>query len=107
MNEIRVRRERVVKNQNKIVPEIRLKFAMFSLYLCNNSDQACLFRALTFAGSPGIPSVSVFNTSLVTQRMLMHEKTCLIPIENNCTQNAIVGFMVANEQAHEIMVLIT
>ena len=38
MNEIRMRK-RVVKNQNKIVPEIRLKFTMFSLYLCNNSDQ--------------------------------------------------------------------
>ena len=25
-----------IKTQNKIVPEIRLKFAMFSLYLCNN-----------------------------------------------------------------------
>ena len=33
MNEIRVR-ERVMKKQNKIVPEIRLKFAMFSLYVC-------------------------------------------------------------------------
>ena len=52
MNEIRVR-EKMVKNQNKIVPEIRLNFAMFSLYLCNNSDRTCLFRALTFAGSLG------------------------------------------------------
>ena len=52
MNGIHVH-ERVVKNQNKIVPEIRLKFAMFSLYLCNNSDRTCLFRALTFAVSLG------------------------------------------------------
>ena len=52
MNEIRVR-ERVVKNPNKIVPEIRLNFAMFSLYLCNNSDQKCLFCAITLAGSLG------------------------------------------------------
>ena len=42
MNEIRVR-VRVVKSQNNIVPEIRQKFAMFSLYLCNNSDRTCFF----------------------------------------------------------------
>ena len=52
MNEIHMC-VRVVKNQNKLVPEIRQKFAMFSLYLCNNSDQTCFFRAFTFAGSLG------------------------------------------------------
>ena len=51
---------------------------MFSLYLCNNSDRTCLFRALTFAVSLGRcwkprPPVSVFSTSLGTQRMLMQE----------------------------------
>ena len=53
MNEIRVR-VRFVKNQNKIVPEIRQKFAMLSLYLCNNSDRTYCFRALTIAGSLGM-----------------------------------------------------
>ena len=36
-----------------LVPEIRPKFVMYSLYLCNNSDRTCLFRALTFAGTGG------------------------------------------------------
>ena len=52
MNEIRVH-ERVVKKQNKIVPEIRLIFANVSLYLCNNSDRKCVICALTLAGSLG------------------------------------------------------
>ena len=47
MNEIRVR-VRLVKSQNKIVPEIRQKFAMFLLYLCNNSDRTCFFFCFFF-----------------------------------------------------------
>ena len=54
-------------------------------FLCNNSDRTWFFNALTFAKSLGRcwkprPPASVFNTSLGTWRMLMHEKTCLIPI---------------------------
>ena len=54
-------------------------------FLCNNSNRTCFFNALTFARSLGRcwkprPSASVFNTSHGTWRMLMHEKTCLIPI---------------------------
>ena len=42
MDEICVR-VRVLKNQNKLLPEIRQKFAMFTLYLCNNSDRTFFF----------------------------------------------------------------
>ena len=54
-------------------------------FLCNNSDRTWFFNALTFARSLGRcwiprPSASVFNTSLGTRRILMHEKPCLIPI---------------------------
>ena len=54
-------------------------------FLCNNSDRTWFFNALTFARSLGRcwkprPPASVFNTSLGTWRMLMHEKPCLIPI---------------------------
>ena len=57
---------------------------MFSL-LCNNSNRSWFFNKLTFARALGRcwklrPPVSVFNTSLGTWRMLMHEKICLIPI---------------------------
>ena len=54
-------------------------------FLCNNSDRTWFFSALTFARSLGRcwklrPPASVFNTSLGTWQMLMHEKPCLIPI---------------------------
>ena len=62
MNEIRVRM-RVVKIQNKIVLEIRVKFAMFFFYIY---AIIAIEHGLFGRGS---------------QRMLiMHEKTCLIPI---------------------------
>ena len=51
---------------------------MFSVFSCNNSDQTWFFNALTFARSLGRcwkpwPPASVFNISLGTWRMLMHE----------------------------------
>ena len=54
-------------------------------FLCNKSHRTWFFNALTFSRSLGRcwkprPSVSVFNTSHGTWRMLMHEKPCLIPI---------------------------
>ena len=54
-------------------------------FSCNNSDQTWFFNALTFARSLGRCwkprlEAAVFNTSLGTWRMLMHEKPCLIPI---------------------------
>ena len=54
-------------------------------FLCNNSNLMWFFNALTFARSLGRcwkprPPASVFNTSLSTWRMLMHEKLCLIHI---------------------------
>ena len=57
-------------------------------FLCNNSDRTWIFNALTFARSLGRcckprPEASVFNTSLGTWRILMHEKPCLIPILKN------------------------
>ena len=60
--------------------------------LCNNSDRTRFSNALTFARSLGRcwkprPLVSVFNTSHGTWRMLMHKKTCLIPIFNVNTLN--------------------
>ena len=52
---------------------------------CNNSDQTCFSDTLTSAGPLGRCwnprlSGSGFNTSLGTQQMLMHRKSCLIPI---------------------------
>ena len=54
-------------------------------FLCNNSDRKWFFNTLTYARFLGRcwkprPPASVFNTSLWTWRMLMHEKPCLIPI---------------------------
>ena len=54
-------------------------------FLCNNSDRTWFFSALTFTRSlrkcwRSRPPASVFNFSLGTWRMLMHEKPCLIPI---------------------------
>ena len=54
-------------------------------FLCNNSDRTFFFNVLTFARSlGGVESRGLrprfFYTSLGTWRMLMHEKTCLIPI---------------------------
>ena len=54
-------------------------------FLCNNSDQTWFFNALTFTRSLGRcwkswPPVSVFNTSLGTWQILMHENPCLITI---------------------------
>ena len=48
-------------------------------FLCNNSDRTWFFNALTFARSlrrcwKPRPPASVFNTSLGTWRMLMHEQ---------------------------------
>ena len=52
---------------------------------CINKDQTWFFNAVTFARSLGRcwkpwPLALVFNTSLGTWWMLMHEKPCLIPI---------------------------
>ena len=44
-------------------------------FLCNNSDQTWFFNALLFARSLG------------TWRMLMHEKSCLIPILFVCSSS--------------------
>ena len=78
-------RETSVKRQNKIVQEITWNVANVFQFLCNNSDRKCFFNALAFARSLGRcwkpwPSASVFNTYQGTWRMLMHEKTYLIPI---------------------------
>ena len=53
--------------------------------LCNNNDQACFPDTVTSAGPLGghynpCFSGSGFNTTLWVQQMLMHRKTCLIPI---------------------------
>ena len=65
--------------------EITRNIANVFSFLCNNSDRTWFFNALTFARTLGRcwkprPPTSVFNSSLGTWRMLMHEKTCLIPI---------------------------
>ena len=72
----------------KIRPENKDQtfFYIFSVVLkvCNNDDQTLFFITLTFARSRTIekplPLASVFNSTLETWQMLMHEKTCLIPI---------------------------
>ena len=53
--------------------------------LCNNSDQRCFSDTLTSAGPLGRCwnprlSGSSFNTSLGIQQILMHRKSCWIPI---------------------------
>ena len=59
-----------MKRRNKIMQEITRNVAnVFSFYVI-------------IAIEP-----SVFNTSLGTWRMLMHEKTCLIPILNTGNEN--------------------
>ena len=81
-------RETSVKRRNKTVQELTRNVASKCFhFLCNNIDRTWLFNALTFARSLGRCwkrrlSASVFNTSLGTWRMLMHEKPCLIPILN-------------------------
>ena len=54
-------------------------------FLCNNSDRTLFFQCINIRQVPWEVlkprlSGSVFNTSHGTWRMLMHEKTCLIPI---------------------------
>ena len=54
-------------------------------FLWNSSNWTWFFNVLTFARSLGRcwkprPPASVFNNSLGTWRMFMHEKPCLIPI---------------------------
>ena len=61
------------------------KCSQYLLFLCNNSDRTWFFNALTSARTLGRcwkprPPASVFNTSLGTWWILMHEKPCLIPI---------------------------
>ena len=77
-------RETSVKRRNKIMQEITRNVANFQ-FLCNNSDRTWFFNALTVTTSLGRcwnprPPASVFNISLDPSRMLMREKTCLIPI---------------------------
>ena len=74
---IRVNRVRAtsVKRQNKILQEKNAKCSQWFQFLCNNSYQTWFFNALTFARSLGRcwklrPSVSVFNTSHGTWRVL-------------------------------------
>ena len=57
--------------------------------LCNNSNQKCFSDTLTSAGPLGRCrnprlSDSGFHTSLGAQQMLMHRKSCLIPIFISC-----------------------
>ena len=47
------------------------------MFVCKNSNQTCFSDTLTSAGPL---SGSGFNTSLRAQQMLMHRKSCLIPI---------------------------
>ena len=75
----------VVRLKNKVRKHFFSIFCVFSLNLCNNSDQTCFFQSFTFARSLGRcwkprASPSVFNTCLGTLRMLMNGKSCLIPI---------------------------
>ena len=71
--------ERAVKNQNKIVSEIRLKLPMFLLHLCNMFVSSINVRWVSREVLKTRPLVSVFNTFLGTQRMLMHEKNMFEP----------------------------
>ena len=55
---------------------------------CNNSDRTWFFNVLTFARSLGRcwkprPSVLVFNTSLGTWRMLLHESRRILTLEGS------------------------
>ena len=74
------------------------KFSKCFQFLCNNSGWTWFFNALTFARSLGRcwkprPPASVFNTSLGTWRMLMYEKTCLIPIFKRFSTATMLWFL--------------
>ena len=61
------------------------KFSRDKMTLCNNNDQTWFSDTLTSArplGGRSTPrlSGSGFNTTLEVQHMIMHRKTCLIPI---------------------------
>ena len=61
------------------------KFSSDKMFLCNNSDQTGFSDTFTSAGALGSGwnprlSNSDFNTSLRAQMVLMHRKSCLIPI---------------------------
>ena len=71
------------------------KFLVEKMTLCNNKDQTWFSDTLTSArplGGHSNPrlSGSGFNATLWVQQMLMHRKTCLIPI------------MITYEPVHEI-----
>ena len=73
------------KRWQTIVPYFSQILTIFSLNLCNNSDQTWFSNTLTFARSLGRcwkprPTASVFNISLGTWQTLMHGRPCLIPI---------------------------
>ena len=64
------------------------RFSCDKMTLCNNNDQTCFSDVLTYARplrsryNPRL-SGSGFNTTLWVQQMLIHRKTCLIPIVIN------------------------
>ena len=69
----------------KKYPNIFIISVALCLTLCNYNNITWLFNALTFARSlrdrlKPQPLASVFNSSLWTLTILMHEKPCLIPI---------------------------
>ena len=83
-----------VKMWNKIVQKIMQNVANVLSFYAINSDRTWFFNALTFTRSlwrcwkPRRPAL-VFNTSLETWRMFMHEKPCLIPILWDVTCNVL------------------
>ena len=62
------------QNSAKIIHQNTALKSTFSILLCNNSDRTCFSVHKHLLGSSG--DVENFGT----QRMLMHGKTCFIPI---------------------------
>ena len=88
-------RETSVERRNKIEQEITRNVANVFRFLCNNNDRTWFFNALAFARFLGRcrkprPPASVFNTSLGTWRILMHDKPCLIPIIKQMPERATI-----------------
>ena len=73
------------QNSAKIIHRNTSLKSTFSILLCNNSDRTCFFPCINIRWVPRAMLKTSgcalgFQVLLGTQRMLMHGKTCLIPL---------------------------
>ena len=87
------------QNSAKIMHRNIARKLTISIFLCNNSDQH-VFPCINIRWVPRV----MLKTSLGTKRMLMHGKTCLVPILTGSKRKAFLQWCRAGSRPFPVWI---